>query len=72
MGPGSRSSLKAAKPLKKEASPTKAIAKGKGAKAPKKGEKKRKVAEAPWSVAKWAVAPRLDNPRATVLVLLLG
>ena len=31
-----------------------------------------KVAEAPWSVAEWAVAPRFDHPRATVLVLLLG
>ena len=30
------------------------------------------VAEAPWSVAEWAVAPRFDMPRATVLVLLLG
>ena len=30
------------------------------------------VAEAPWSVAKWAVALRFDNPRATVLMLLLG
>ena len=30
------------------------------------------VAEAPWSVAEWAVALRFDNPRATVLVLLLG
>ena len=30
------------------------------------------VAEAPWSVAEWAVAPRFDNPRATVLVLLLS
>ena len=30
------------------------------------------VAEAPWSVAEWAVALRLDNPRATVLVRLLG
>ena len=30
------------------------------------------VAEAPWSVAEWAVAPRCDNPRATVLVLVLG
>ena len=30
------------------------------------------VAEAPWSVAEWAVAPRFDNPRATVLVLVLG
>ena len=30
------------------------------------------VAEAPWSVAEWAVAPRFDIPRATVLVLLLG
>ena len=31
-----------------------------------------KVAEAPWSVAEWAVAPRFDIPRGTVLVLLLG
>ena len=31
------------------------------------------VAESqPWSVAEWAVALRFDNPRATVLVLLLG
>ena len=30
------------------------------------------VAEAPWSVAEWAVAPRFDKPRATALVLLLG
>ena len=30
------------------------------------------VAEAPCSVAEWAVAPRFDNPRATVLVLVLG
>ena len=30
-----------------------------------------KVAEAPWSVAEWAVAPRFDIPRATALVLLL-
>ena len=30
------------------------------------------VAEAPWSVAEWAVAPRFDNPRATVPVLVLG
>ena len=30
------------------------------------------VAEVPWSVAEWAVAPRFDNPRATVLVLVLG
>ena len=30
------------------------------------------VAEAPWSVAEWAVALRFDNPRATVPVLLLG
>ena len=30
------------------------------------------VAEAPWSVAEWAVALRFDNPRATVLVLLLS
>ena len=26
----------------------------------------------PWSVAEWAVALRFDNPRATVLVLVLG
>ena len=30
------------------------------------------VEEAPWSVAKWAVALRFDNPRAPVLVLVLG
>ena len=31
------------------------------------------VAESqPWSVADWAVALRSDNPRATVLVLVLG
>ena len=30
------------------------------------------VAEAPWSVAEWAVALRFDNPRATVPVLLLA
>ena len=30
------------------------------------------VAEAPWSVAEWAVALRFDNPRATVLVLVSG
>ena len=30
------------------------------------------VAEAPWSVAEWAVAPRFENPRATVPVLVLG
>ena len=30
------------------------------------------VAEAPWSVAEWAVALRFDSPRATVLVLVLG
>ena len=30
------------------------------------------VAEAPWSVAEWDVAPRFDNPRATVLVLVVG
>ena len=30
------------------------------------------VAEAPWSVAEWAVALRFDIPRATVLVLLLS
>ena len=29
-----------------------------------------KVAEAPWSVVEWAVAFRLDHPRATVLVRL--
>ena len=46
---------------------------------PKEKKKKKKkedepteVAEAPWSVAEWAVALRFDNPRATVLVLLLG
>ena len=34
---------------------------------------KKAVAESqPWSVADWAVAPRSDNPRATVLVLVLG
>ena len=27
------------------------------------------VAEAPWSVAEWAVAPRFHKPRATVLLL---
>ena len=32
----------------------------------------REVAEAPWSAAEWAVALRFDNPRATVLVLVLG
>ena len=31
-----------------------------------------KVAEAPWSVAEWAVALRFDNPRAVIPVLLLG
>ena len=31
-----------------------------------------KVAEAPWSVAEWAVALRFDNPRATVLLLVFG
>ena len=31
-----------------------------------------KVAEAPWSVAEWAVGPRFDKPRATLLVLMLG
>ena len=31
----------------------------------------KKVAEAPWSVAEWAVALRFHNPRATVLVLVL-
>lgn len=30
------------------------------------------VAEAPWSGARWAVARRFDNPRASLLVLLLG
>ena len=30
------------------------------------------VAEAAWSEAEWAVAPRFDNPRATILVLVLG
>ena len=30
------------------------------------------VAEAPWSVAEWAVALGFDNPQATVPVLLLG
>ena len=30
------------------------------------------VAEAPWSVAEWAVAVRFDNPRASVPGLLLG
>ena len=30
------------------------------------------VAEAPWSVAEWAVALRFDNPRTTALVLVLG
>ena len=30
------------------------------------------VAEAPWSVAEWVVAPRFDNPRGTVLVLVFG
>ena len=30
------------------------------------------VAEAPWSVADWAVALRFDHPRATVPVLVLG
>ena len=30
------------------------------------------VAEAPWSEAEWAVALRFDNPRATVLLRLLG
>ena len=32
----------------------------------------RVVAEAPWSVAEWAVALRFDIPRATVPVLVLG
>ena len=31
-----------------------------------------KVAETPWRVAEWAVAPRFDHPRAAVLVLVLG
>ena len=31
-----------------------------------------KVAEAPWSVAEWAVALGFDYPRATVPVLVLG
>ena len=35
-------------------------------------ETAREVAEAPWSVAEWAVALRFDNPRATLLVLVLG
>ena len=30
------------------------------------------VAEAPWSVAKWAVPRRFDDPRATVSLILLG
>ena len=30
------------------------------------------VAEAPWSVAEWAVALRFDIPRATILVLSLS
>ncbi len=30
------------------------------------------VAEAPWSVAEWAVALRFENPRATVPVLVSG
>ena len=30
------------------------------------------VAEAPWSVAEWAVALRFDIPQATVLVLVFG
>ena len=30
------------------------------------------VAEAPWSVAEWAVALRFNNSRATVLALVLG
>ena len=30
------------------------------------------VAEAPWSVAEWAVAPRFDHVRAAAPVLLLG
>ena len=45
--------------------------------APKAGAKAgpslAQVAEAPWGpVAERAVAPRFDNPRATVLVLVLG
>ena len=35
-------------------------------------EAQEEVAEAPWSGAEWAVALRFDNPRATVLVLVLG
>ena len=31
---------------------------------------RRMVAEAPWSVAQWAVALRFDNPRATISVRL--
>ena len=38
----------------------------------KEEENTDKVAEAPWSVAEWAVALICDNPRATVLVLLLS
>ena len=33
---------------------------------------RRLVAEAPWSVAEWAVALRCDNPRASVRVRFLG
>ena len=33
---------------------------------------RRQVPEAPWSIAEWIVALRFDNPRVTVLVLLLG
>ena len=36
------------------------------------GDRAGLVAEAPWSVAEWAVALRFDNPRATALVRLLG
>ena len=32
------------------------------------GAKLRVVAEAPWSVAEWAVALRFDHPRAIVLL----
>ena len=39
---------------------------------PATGAMLQQVAEAPWSVAEWAVAHRFDNPRATVPVLLLG
>ena len=36
------------------------------------GHQAAEVAEAPWSVAEWAVTPRFVNPRVTVLVLVLG